>query len=488
MLRLAVPLLVCLAAGGEGAQDAALREFGLAFRSTRDPSALQERRDAALEALAGQDSQQVARALLDAFVQLEGESAAFEAERREYLEGGRRNKKLEVRGGLDPLRDLQESLRVRLLAVRDPEAARFLIEQAFESKKLAFSLRAALPALALHAGPKVTELLERRVRRARKPAELCIVLRTAEALGPDGRAADSLAIATLAHEHAVLREAAAAALARTASPAAVEPLVRRIARETGRTRVRMGTALEVLTRRQLGTSPSVWRRWFEEEGEPYARGEVELGGGEPSAQAAPIDEALYHGIPIDGEAILFLFDRSQSMHAPLFKAEDMPAEENPTRFQRAKEELIAVLGQLSPRHEFGLLAFGGTLDSFTPQVVPATVENVELARQWIRDLTMNLGTRSYDALDLAFSSAGGGVLDRYHDSGIDTLFMLTDGLPIRSGKADSIKRIHAAVRRWNLFGRVVVHVICLGDKAPKKFAKGLAEQNGGRYVREPAKK
>ena len=133
------------------------------------------------------------------------------------------------------------------------------------------------------------------MRRARKPAERCIVLRTAEALGPMGRAADSLAIELLDHEHAVLREAAAAALARTASPAAVEPLVRRIAREPGRTRVRMGMALEILTRRQMGASPSAWRRWFEEEGEPYASGEVELGGGEPSARAAPIEEVLVTG-------------------------------------------------------------------------------------------------------------------------------------------------------------------------------------------------
>ncbi|MDP6540219.1 MAG: VWA domain-containing protein [Planctomycetota bacterium] len=488
MLATAAGILALAVAAPQGSADAAaLREFDLAFRATRDPAANQERREAALAALAGQDTREAARSLLDAFVQLESEAAPLEAERLGYLENGRRNKQLEVRPGLDPLRSLQESVRAHLLALRDPVATHFLLEQALERRRLPFSLRSALPALAAHAGPKADDLLARALRRRHEPGVMCVLLRTAGALGPRGRSADDLAIGLLSHEHAVLREQAAEALARTASPAAIAPLVRRLGEESGRTRTRMGRSLEILTRRPLGTSPSVWQRWFEEEGAAYAAGDVALGGGEPSESSAVADQAVYHGIPIEGESTLFLFDRSLSMQAPLYQGEDAPEEANPSRFARAKEELSAVLGRLSPSRRFGVIAFGGTLDPFSPEVLPATEENVALAREWIGGLTMNLGTRTYDVLDFAFAVAGGGALDRYHDSTVDTLFVLTDGLPIRGGKADSVKRIHAAVRRWNLFGRVVVHVICLGDKAPTKFAKGLAEQNGGRYVREPRK-
>ncbi|MAF65246.1 MAG: hypothetical protein CMJ84_06265 [Planctomycetes bacterium] len=173
------------------------------------------------------------------------------------------------------------------------------------------------------------------------------------------------------------------------------------------------------------------------------------------------------------------------MKAPLFGGEDAPEEGSPTRLVRAKEELSAALGRLSPSREFGVIAFGGTLDPFTPRPVPATEENVALAREWLSGLTMNLGTSTYDVLDLVFSEAGGGPLDRYHDSAVDTLFVLTDGIPYRGNGGDSVQRILAAVRRWNLLGRVVVHVVCLGEMAPKRLAEGLAEQSGGRYARAP---
>jgi hypothetical protein len=41
-----------------------------------------------------------------------------------------------------------------------------------------------------------------------------------------------------------------------------------------------------------------------------------------------------------------------------------------------------------------------------------------------------------------------------------------------------------AVRRWNALDRVVVHTIGLGDGVGDWFLQGLAQQNGGTYVRE----
>ncbi|MFT4541344.1 MAG: hypothetical protein ACI841_000638 [Planctomycetota bacterium] len=94
---------------------------------------------------------------------------------------------------------------------------------------------------------------------------------------------------------------------------------------------------------------------------------------------------------------------------------------------------------------------------------------------------MSLGTRLYDALDIAFRCAGRQSEDRYYDTNVDTIVVLTDGAPIVNGKRDSPPRIRSAVKRWNLNERVVLHIIGLGDQIPK-FMQLLAEDNGGQFA------
>ena len=102
-------------------------------------------------------------------------------------------------------------------------------------------------------------------------------------------------------------------------------------------------------------------------------------------------------------------------------------------------------------------------------------------------LGLELGTNTYGALEMGFSLAGRGPRDRWYETAIDTIFLLSDGRPThpkQGGRvpADNPERVLAAVRRWNPLDRVVVHTITLGKDARGQFMKKLAQQNSGQHV------
>ena len=155
-----------------------------------------------------------------------------------------------------------------------------------------------------------------------------------------------------------------------------------------------------------------------------------------------------------------------------------------SRLDRAREELLHALDLLTPGQRFGVVVFGGELNRFHAELLPATEENVARAQQWSRSLHLNLGTRLHDALELAFALAGRDVEDVYWHPKVDTIYLVSDGHPVVASKADDEQAILNAVRRWNIGKRILVHAIGLGDEAPVSFLQQLAADHGGRFVHE----
>lgn len=483
---------VALASAGE---DDGLRAFKRAFRASRKPVEAIEPRTTALAGLRG-GSAKVARALFDAHRVLEGEAVVIETERRERLLGnGRKNAKLQRREALDPLREFQQGIELRLLGLADPEAVQEVVERALQDENLPFSLRLAVGRTACLPSARAMPLIGEALS-SRDAATVAVALQALRAGEELSRELTPLILAQLGSRSAPVRELCAELLARLARPEGVEPLIRQMALEEGITRRRLTESLEILTRQPLGERPGAWRKWWADSGEAVLAGEVELGGGKPSPKTQ--DRAQYHGIPISGESILYALDRSKSMRV-LVNGEgkgplgpdppEDPAEER--RFDRAKRELVKALGELPEHKTFNLVVFAAGANSYSPEMVQATPREVEAAQRWVRELTMEFGTAMYDGIDLGFALGGRPVEDELHELGFDTLFLLTDGAPTRplpTGKAglgaDSTKTILSTVGRWNLFGRVTVHTIGLGTDIRAKFLRNLAKQNGGEFVHE----
>ena len=483
-IRIAL-LLTGLALGVGWQDDAGLRGFRRAFRPARRPGEVHELRAAAIDALAGEQLPAVARELIDAYVQLEKEAGKPAERHRNALTRAQKDTGAALRPEIDGLRELQDRLLAALAQLDQPAAAAYALERVLEQDRLPLTLRLGVAPLAGRLGDAAHDPLSAALGQRRRPATLATALVGTRALGPAGAPLGELALAALAHRDAAVREAAADALAALLIPTSIEPLVARLDREQGRTRRRMADALQVITRRRIGPSPAAWRSWLEGEGGPYVAGEVELGGGHPDGRLS--EAARYHSIPLEGEAVLFLIDRSRSMSKRMQEPPKGGGEKEVSRelrFDRARAELIRALESLSPRQAFGLIGFAGSMERFSAELLPATPRNVEAAVEWVGELSLALGTNIYGALELAFLAAGRGVEDELYETEVETIFLLTDGRPYVATGPDDPERILSGVRRWNPLGRVIVHAIGLGDGVPLAFLGGLARENGGRFVLE----
>jgi len=485
-MRSVTLLLILLAALAADGQEKALKEFRRAFRPAKEPPAVQERRAAALAALgAPTDSREattIAELLMNAHCQLDKEIVPLLDDRSDYLAGKRRSKELKLRTPLDPLHALQEGIVTALLALTDRTAVGVEVARALDDRRLGLSLRVALARRAGETDAIPCRRIELLLKRSKDPESLLVGLAAARGLGRSAQSLGGRVVALLAHREPAVRESAAAALATMCVRESLLALIARLDSELARTGDRIAAALQILTRRNFGTSAHAWRRWFEGEGKALVDGEEALGGG--TAVAAKSKAPRYHQIPMDGASIIYILDCSLSMNQTMTKPARKAAPGEESRFSRARQELLRALRNLSPSKRFNIVAFETRCLCFSERMMPADKKSIDAAAEWIGELELKFGTQLYDALEMAFSLAGRNTEDRYYDTAADTIFVLTDGMPFIGNKPDKFPKILEAVKRWNLLRRVVVHTIGLGDGIPKKWLKRLAADNGGKFVLE----
>ncbi|MFQ5505683.1 MAG: VWA domain-containing protein, partial [Planctomycetota bacterium] len=227
----------------------------------------------------------------------------------------------------------------------------------------------------------------------------------------------------------------------------------------------------------FGALPDAWRRWLKKRTDASARP-----GGETFSDPR-LKYGSYFGIPLEGQAIVYVYDRSDSMERGMRRGG--------RRIDKSRRELSRALGELRESVRFNIVAFSIKVRPWSRELRQASPANVKEARAWLRSLDPSAGTSSYDALERAFQLAGHRTSDRFWELEVETIFFLSDGEPTRRTGGfrmplvrDDPERILSAVRRWNATGRVVVHTIGLGlarASAPR-FMQSLAEQNGGRFV------
>lgn len=315
-----------------------------------------------------------------------------------------------------------------------------------------------------------------------KEEKLGLLLHAIGSLEAAGHDAGPWVLKMLAHKSPVLRGIAVETLDALLWPGSLGPLIARLDdEEIVRIRTAVARTLERLTGVFLGTSATAWRRWLDAEGAPFLSGEKRLGG-YTSRVEADASGGYYFGIPQDGRSILYVLDASLSMRQKMRGGQKR-------RIDVARAELVKALGQLKPRQKFNVIAFANRLDRFDRKMLAASKENVAKAQAWVNGLELKLGTNTYDALELAFNTAGRGSFDRYYPLVADTVFLLSDGAPMiqqlnkRGVIPDDKEAILAAVRRWNPFRRVVVHTIGLGIARKRRvFMEQLAKEHGGRCV------
>ncbi|PIE25516.1 MAG: hypothetical protein CSA62_01075 [Planctomycetota bacterium] len=503
----------------------AVRDFSKAFKATRSgPRPVAERLDA-IGKLAEYDSKRVTQALVEAFAKVEAEVQQVDSRRYEINQevGEIRERvgtslrfsdqkmysdyrKLQeessrLRKTLDNLRELQFELRKRLTKLKAEDSVEYLVKKVLTDKKQPLFLKLTIAGMAQSFDPELVENLALFLQKRKSSIELVPVLDT---LGETKRIGTRLAakiLTLLKHKEEAVRERAALCLAKLEWRNAALPLIDLLEKEEGRTKKRIAAALAVLTGKDLGTMLSSWRGWWEKEGAEFmknGRGEDvddindpqrgRPGLGRRAKNNASPGGTGYFGIPQDGKALIYVIDSSGSMkveidrkkHGSIAKGESA----NMTRLEACKAELVDTIKRLVNGKKFNVISYSDLPHQWKPKLVVANEASKKEAIAWVRALKPNSSTNIHDAMQMAFGLAGRGGRDKYYETEVDTIYLLSDGSPTTpDGKPDNIDKILKAVRTWNAMNRVTVHAIAIGQHLNVQFMQRLAAENGGEFRR-----
>lgn len=170
----------------------------------------------------------------------------------------------------------------------------------------------------------------------------------------------------------------------------------------------------------------------------------------------------YYGIEIHSKRLLFILDHSSSMKDPWY---GMP------RLDRAKGELIKAIRALPGDVEFGIVAFHTRVHQWNNGLVEATVENKDLAIEFVRGLGYGDRTNTYGALRTALD----------YDADLEAVYLLTDGKPT-IGELVSHQSILMDILHRNRFRHLNLNTIGVAvDGFTQGFLKRLADESGGQF-------
>ncbi|MHC4390358.1 MAG: vWA domain-containing protein [Planctomycetota bacterium] len=263
-----------------------------------------------------------------------------------------------------------------------------------------------------------------------------------------------------------IKAAALSAFSRIRTKASIEVLLEAIEKLEGRLLQDATRALAKLSGLDLGMDVVAWKDWWKAVHDsfelPPPGAKVKRSGGRGAATVSR--NPTYYGQEIASKRLCFIVDLSGSMNATMKTAEGGEV----TRMERAKTELLKVVGGLDKDAWFNLIFFGPGFKPWKETLVKALPKVRDEAKVHITRAPGMGGTNIFDPLEAA-------LLDR----NVDTIYLLSDGSP-GSGKFVRPEDIRREVKRLNASRRVNIHTIVFGMKSP--FMKGLAQDNGGNYI------
>ncbi len=498
-------LLFAALAAADGAE--ALKRFREAYRDGAPEAA---RREALLE-LARTDLPEAAETLFTVWDALEEETKGL---RREVFELRARIR----RARADP----RAAAELTALDARDVELNSRLGALELERSAILSGVKA------FKAPPALDWLKERGLVRARSPALLRVAAARVGAAAEGGMAAlldalaktreagqavallDALAenaqgikvpglptvLRRLSERDGAVRAAAARAVARSALPDGVGPLVRQVQRETPRSRTEreLLDALRLLTGANPGDDPRVWAAWWRDHEAEVMGGKIALGIGKPARVTT--DQGNFYGIPQIEQRIIYVLDRSGSMVAsmeePRFIAGGAVAarDDEDSRFDAAVRELLRAARSLRKDACYTLVAYSDHAEVLPGEdLEPATPERHARLADALARMGPEGQTNIYEALDLALRLAGVHPEEPPGPAKADAIYLLTDGAPTDAkGRTEDPERTLEAAREWNALRRVAIHTIGIGAEHNSALLRQLAEEHGGDYYAVVPKK
>uniref|UniRef100_A0A8C2UWW8 Inter-alpha-trypsin inhibitor heavy chain 4 n=1 Tax=Chinchilla lanigera TaxID=34839 RepID=A0A8C2UWW8_CHILA len=169
------------------------------------------------------------------------------------------------------------------------------------------------------------------------------------------------------------------------------------------------------------------------------------------------------GLPTIPKNVVFVIDKSGSMSGK--------------KIQQTREALIKILSDLSPKDQFNIIVFSGEATQWKPSLVPASEENVGMAKGYAATIQANGGTNINDAILMAVQLLESSNRAELLSAGsVSLIILLTDGEPTvgETNPTEIQKNVKGAIgKQYSLF--------CLGFGFDVSYAflEKLALDNGG---------
>ncbi|MHC4409361.1 MAG: HEAT repeat domain-containing protein, partial [Planctomycetota bacterium] len=296
-----------------------------------------------------------------------------------------------------------------------------------------------------------------------------------------------------------LQKASIEALGAIRSKEAVEPLLKKFENDEGLVIESVYRALVAITGQDYKYRAVMWRKWWDRHGKNFkVPSDAEIA--KAKAKAAKALEGYakpkrkYHRIETLSRKMIFILDISTSMRDKIVippSAPDSVREEFPDRVKMeiAKNELLALLASLDRNVYFNIITFAGRVKTWQDGLISGTSKNAAI--KFVRRLKpiapasgkssgKEQKTNTYAALMSAFGMADKKVPDWKARTKVDTIFLVTDGLPT-AGEIVDVRKLVAAINEVNRTRGIVIHVICF-DKEALRRLKPLADASGGQAV------
>ena len=274
------------------------------------------------------------------------------------------------------------------------------------------------------------------------------------------------------HDDWSTRMAAIDGLAAVKQVAGVEKLIERIGKETGRMRRRVADALWQLTAQPFDEDVAKWQGWWDSAKTGFKIAtRKQLDAAEKAREMRRLTQrttskAKFFGIKVESHRVIFVLDVSGSMIESMYGRE--VDGRGAARIDIAKLELKKAIENLEPGALFNVMIFSSGVDRWQKSGIGVnTQQDREAALTWVERLGASGGTNLYDA-----------VREAMGDADVDTIFVLSDGVPT-TGEVIDPHRIRLDIARWNRHRRIKINTIAIGGNL--EVLEWLAQDSGGSY-------
>jgi len=282
--------------------------------------------------------------------------------------------------------------------------------------------------------------------------------------------------------------AAAGALKAIGSLDAVDALIEALKGADGRVQSDVNAALAGITGVDKHGSFEVWAAWWKANREAVLSGAYQP---EPGEKARAPGGTTFYGIPVVSKKFAFVIDRSGSMAA---KAKWKPDDSTPTgpgapepvkmtgdrKIDVARYEVKKALAALPDGIEFTVVVYNREVEAVSDKLLPLTKESRRRVFEWIDGIEPTGATNISDALERALAFAT--IAEKLARSGIDTIYLLSDGYPT-AGIVDG-QHLRARIAEVNRVRKVAIHTVAI-EPGPdsEQLMRAIAKEHNGTYAK-----